>query len=162
MSNVSDFFVTLNTNQRYPSHDTDEARKLRRVWKEKVVPRIAHRYLRFPHGGSTIDVASIEDYSAIEFGPERALLHLHAMVRVRHNLKMVWLNIPRLRKTVSRRMNLNNVYINIQTGSLPASWKHVANVHKLPAQTNRDRVHRYIEKDTRVDNHTKRSRFDKR
>lgn len=86
---VSNFFITLNTNQPAASgaqvariHD-DIQRVTRELWGSDANQ---DSMIRFLHpGGRPSDILNVEVDSEPEVGPLRGMIHAHILVRITHN-----------------------------------------------------------------------------
>ena len=109
----SNFFLTLNSNQRYEPEDPhreEDAEAVEDVVKEIVqnLPRYV-KIIEKNHKWSTDVIEDVDVEYAVEYGEKSKALHAHILVRIKHRSR-VQLDFEAIKRDFAHGLGLKNVY----------------------------------------------------
>ena len=110
----SNFLLTINTNQRYGDDDEDLENDIE-IFDEtmkEILNNIAS-YVNLPKGIKFDEehIKNVDIDYVIEKGTKHNQLHIHAMIKFRHNTR-IQLNYQKIKTKIITDLGLNNIYLN--------------------------------------------------
>jgi len=110
----SNFLLTINTNQRYGDDDEDLENDIE-IFDEtmKEILNNIPSYVNLPKGIKFDEehIKNVDIDYVIEKGTKHNQLHIHAMIKFRHNTR-IQLNYQKIKKKITTDLGLNNIYLN--------------------------------------------------
>ena len=109
----SEFFITINTNKRYPKEHKDGQKDLNFLG-ECVLNMIEQpkEYLRIDGTEKQIENMEVEtDNLRVEIGPKSRQLHCHFNVLVKHKCNDVKINVPEINKYYQECLGVKSLNI---------------------------------------------------
>jgi hypothetical protein len=110
----SNFLLTINTNQRYGDDDEDLENDIE-VFDEtmKEILNNIPSYVNLPKGIKFDEehIKNVDIDYVIEKGTKHNQLHIHAMIKFRHNTR-IQLNYQKIKTKIITDLGLNNIYLN--------------------------------------------------
>jgi len=110
----SNFLLTINTNQRYGDDDEDLENDIE-IFDEtmKEILNNIPSYVNLPKGIKFDEehIKNVDIDYVIEKGTKHNQLHIHAMIKFRHNTR-IQLNYQKIKTKITTDLGLNNIYLN--------------------------------------------------
>ena len=110
----SNFLLTINTNQRYGDDDEDLENDIE-IFDETIKEILNNipSYVNLPKGIKFDEehIKNVDIDYVIEKGTKHNQLHIHAMIKFRHNTR-IQLNYQKIKKKIITDLGLNNIYLN--------------------------------------------------
>lgn len=130
----SNFFITVNTNQRVGGRQDELV-----VLFGEVVTNFCNNmpdFIDTYEGHPTDDARTYDIIPRIEKGPKTKCLHLHLRLEITHRSK-IKVNFKRVRKYFKEELGLNGLHMNVK------NYRKNDN----PTYSNSDKILRYISKE---------------
>ena len=110
----SNFFLTINTNQRY-TNDDPNLQSDTEIFEQIINNMLNNldQYIKFPNGDDwqTADINDVDVDYVIEKGTKKNCLHAHAVIKIKHNTK-VQIDFPKIQRSIADELGMQNIYVN--------------------------------------------------
>ena len=109
---VSNFLLTINTNQSYNENDPNLQNDIE-VFEESIKDVLGNinNYLKFKNGEwNDDDVKDVSIDYVIEVGGKKRMIHAHILLKFKHVIN-IQLDVNKIKDKIKNELGLKNIYI---------------------------------------------------